>query len=200
MADSTTTLVLQSLLAHCADGNAAAKQELINRAHDRLLRVARQLLGSFSRLRVEEETAGVLNDAYLRLHTSLEEVKPATVREFMGLAALEIRRTLLDRIRRMEGRGQRTRPERVSLDAGDGHDVADPDFDESRRTLALDLLEALATLPDEERETVELLFFHGCTQAEAAAIVGAHEDTIKRRWSKARIKLADKLALFGPPA
>src|SRR5262249_46592827 len=140
MSDGTTTIVLQNLLTRFASGDDAAKKELINRAHDRLIRVARKLLGSFARLRVEEETAGVLNEACLRLHTSLEEVKPATVREFMGLAALEIRRTLLDLIRRLEGRGKHARPDRMSLDTGaedaPGGNVADPDFDESRRTLA----------------------------------------------------------------
>jgi RNA polymerase sigma factor (sigma-70 family) len=200
MSDSTT-IVLQNLLTRFAGGDGAAKKELIDRAHDRLILVARKLLGSFSRLRVEEETAGVLNDAYLRLHTSLDDMKPASVREFMGLAALEIRRALLDRIRKMDGRGKAARPTKVSIETDNsdgGYDIPDPHGDDSRRTLVIDLLEALAALPEEERETVELLFFHGCTQPEAAAIVGVHEDTIKRRWSKARIKLAGKLAVFAP--
>ncbi len=199
MSDSTTTIVLQTLLTRFTAGDDSAKRELINRAHARLILVTRKLLGSFVPVRAEEETAGVLNDAYLRLHTSMDEVKPPTVRQFMGLAALEIRRTLLDRIRKMRGRGEQARPNQVSLDSNE-HDVADPDIDEGRRILALDLLEALETLPEEEREAVELLFFHGCTQPEAAAIVGVHEDTIKRRWSKARIKLAGMLTVFGPSA
>src|SRR5205807_6264914 len=107
----------------------------IDRAHERLIRVARKLLGSFVRVRVEEETAGVLNDAYLRLHSSLEDVKPQTVREFMGLAALEIRRTLLDRIRKMDGRGQSDRPKRVGPDAdsnGPGRQLVAPGSDDGR--------------------------------------------------------------------
>ena len=204
MSDSTTTIILQNLLTRFADGDATAKEDLINRAYDRLVFVVRKLLGSFSRMRVEEETAGVLNEAYPKLHKVLDEVKPATVREFMGLAALQIRRTLLDSIRRLDGRGQTDRPNKVSLDAGDssqgGPGVAAPGTDVSKIGLAIDLLEALETLPEEEREVVEMLFFYGYTQAEAAEVVGVHEDTIKRRWSKARIKLAGKLATFAPQA
>lgn len=204
MSDGTTTIILENLLTRHASGDARAKEDLINRAYDRLILVARKLLGSFSRVRVEEETAGVLNEAYPKLHKALDEVKPATVREFMGLAALQIRRTLLDSIRRLDGRGQTDRPDKVSLDAGDssqgGIAVAAPGGDVSRVGLAIDLLEAMETLPEEEREVVELLFFYGYTQPEAAEIVGVHEDTIKRRWSKARIKLAGKLAMFAPQA
>ena len=61
----------------------------------------------------------------------------------------------------------------------------------------LDLLEAVGRLPDEEREAVELLFFHGYSQPEAGEILGVHEDTVKRRWSRARVKLADQLSAFG---
>jgi RNA polymerase sigma factor (TIGR02999 family) len=200
MSDSTTTLVLQNLLTRFAAGDAAAKKELINRAYERLIRVARKLLNSFSGVRAEEETAGVLSDAYLRLHTSLDEVKPQSVRQFMGLAALEIRRTLLDRVRKMRGRGKGERPNKVSLSddnsQGPGKDVPAPGVDDGKLGLVLDLLEALETLPEEEREVVELLFFYGCTQPEAGEIIGVHEDTVKRRWSKARIKLAGKLAAF----
>jgi len=204
MSETTTTLVLQNLLARVAAGDAQSKEELINRAYERLILVARKLLGSFSRVRVEEETAGVLNEAYPKLHRALDDVKPATVREFMGLAALQIRRTLLDSIRRLEGRGQTARPDKVSLDAGDsapgGAVIPATGNDISKIGLAIDLLEALEALPEEEREVVELLFFYGYTQPEAAEIVGVHEDTIKRRWSKARIRLAGKLATFAPQA
>jgi RNA polymerase sigma factor (sigma-70 family) len=105
----------------------------------------------------------------------------------------------------MRGRGAsgpRQRPVALGGDdsEGGGREIEDSDFDNSRRMLAIDLLEALEDLSEEEREAVELLFFHGCTQPEAAQIVGVHEDTIKRRWSKARIKLTGKLAMFAPTA
>jgi RNA polymerase sigma-70 factor (ECF subfamily) len=193
VANPSTTVQLQGLLDRLLAGDAAAKGELINRAHDRLILITRKLLGSFSRVRVEEETAGVLNEAYLRLHAALDEVRPATMREFMGLAALQVRRVLLDTVRKLEGRGAGPRPGKVALEEGlelparnqDGH-------------LALDLLEAIERLPEDEREIVDLLFFHGWTQPEAGELLGVHEDTVKRRWARARVTLAGRLAAFLP--
>jgi len=197
----TTTIAMQGLLDRVAQGDERAKKDLINLAYERLLIIARKLLGSFVTVRLEEETAGVLAEAYLRLHRSLDEVKPESVRQFMGLAALKIRQVLLDKIRELRGgRGKVKRPERVSLQAGGdsqpGFDVADPDYNDVRQDRAIDLLEAISMLPDEEREAVELLYFSGYSQPEAGVILGVHEDTVKRRWTKARMKLADKLSPF----
>jgi RNA polymerase sigma factor (TIGR02999 family) len=204
MADPSTTIELQELLDRFAAGDPAAKNDLINRAYGRLMVVTRRLLGSFLRVRAEEETTAVLHEAYLRLHASLDEVRPATVRQFMGLASLAIRRVLLDYVRRLRGRGKDARPARVRLDARPGGDTPGPAFDvpdtdagQDQVALVIDLLEAVEKLPEEEREVVGLLFFHGCTQPEAGAILGVHEDTVKRRWSRARVQLADRLAAFG---
>lgn len=202
MIEGSITQQLQLLLDRFAVGDETAKAPLIERAYQRLLMVARKLLNSFPSVRVDEETTGVLNDAYASLAASLSELKPRTVRQFMALATLEIRRCLLDRMRKIRGRGQtaRRRPQSLSTGGPDGDeaptDVPVEDTGNDRSTLALDLLEAVEKLPDEERETVDLLFFHGCTQAEAAEVVGVSEDTVKRRWSRARIRLADLLAAF----
>lgn len=199
-----TTVELQSMLERLLAGDPRAKELLITRAYDRLLTLTRQLLGSFGRVRAEEETAGVLNDAYLRLHAALDEVKPTSVRQFIGLAALELRRVLLDRVRKMQGRGRAARPKQVGFESPDaaGGGAAEPgvDGDESRLGTVLDLLSAVETLPDDEREVVDLKYFQGLTEAEAGKVLGVHEDTVKRRWAKARIRLAGKLDAFTPGA
>jgi RNA polymerase sigma factor (TIGR02999 family) len=196
-----TTMAMQQLLDRLVAGDERAKKELIDRAYERLILVARKMLGGFTGVRAQEETAGVLSDAYLRLHSSLDDVKPATVRQFMGLAALEIRRVLLDKIRKMRGRGRERRPEKLSLDArrggeSGGFEPPAPDGEGRKMDLAIDFLQAIEKLPDEEREVVELLFFHGYSQPEAGEILGVHEDTVKRRWARARVKLAEKLSAF----
>lgn len=196
---------MQSKLDKLIAGDERAKNELIDLAYERLKIVARKLLNTHDPVRGEEETAGVVNEAYSRLHSSLDEVKPQSVRQFMGLAALEIRRVLLDKIRQIHGRGKKRRPKRVSIDArpdgsdnsAAGHDFADPDHDSARQQMALDLLEAIDKLPDDEREVVELLFFHGWSQVEAAGLLKVEESTVKRRWARARVKLAEKLVVFG---
>ena len=44
-------------------------------------------------------------------------------------------------------------------------------------------------LDEVEREVVELLFFLGSSQREAGEVLGIHEDTVKRRWAKAKREL-----------
>ena len=53
------------------------------------------------------------------------------------------------------------------------------------------------TLPDDDREIIELLWYQGLTQAEAAATLGASERTVNRRWISARLRICD--ALGGQP-
>ncbi len=48
-------------------------------------------------------------------------------------------------------------------------------------------------LPAEEREVFDLLWYQELSQAEAAALLGVSERTIKRRWQSARIMLHDAL-------
>lgn len=199
----TKSLVMQGLLDRLHQGDPLATNELIEFAYDRLVIVTRKMLGSFGGgARVEEETAGVVNEAYNRLKTAIEEVRPPTVKAFMGLAAKKIREVLLDRVRQIDGRGKEPRPKAVPLAGNDSTvtlgvpQLADTDAGGSRNQLALDLLDAIGKLPDEEREVVELIFFHGYSQPEVGEIIGVHEDTVKRRWARARVKLADHLQAF----
>jgi DNA-directed RNA polymerase specialized sigma24 family protein len=44
-------------------------------------------------------------------------------------------------------------------------------------------------LPDEDREVVGLIFYHGWTQVQAAAFLGIGERTVRRRWQAAMARL-----------
>jgi len=53
---------------------------------------------------------------------------------------------------------------------------------------------AVEQLPDHEREVIELAYFHGLSQSEVAARLGAPLGTIKTRTRRALARLADRLA------
>jgi RNA polymerase sigma-70 factor (ECF subfamily) len=53
--------------------------------------------------------------------------------------------------------------------------------------------EQIDALPTEEREVVDLLWYQGLSQAEAAEVLQVSERTIKRRWMSARLQLQDAL-------
>lgn len=188
-----TTVYIQGELNQFLAGDPAAKGRLIALAERRLMVLARKLLRGFTTR--PEETAGVVSEAYLKLHKALDEVRPATVRQFFGLASLQMRRVLLDLARGSRRRGRK----RVTTDDSDNPiDVAAPEGED--RDAVADLFAAIDKLDDELKEVVNLLFFQGLTQAEAGQVLDVHEDTVKRWWRLARVKLAKYLAAFKPDA
>ncbi len=205
MHELSLTNELQQILDRFNAGDAAAKKQLVDRAYDRLLVVARKLLNSFDVVRTEEETASVLNEAYLRLGSALDEVRPKTVQLFFGLAGLQVRRVLLDAVRKLRGgRGGTPRPPTQSLDAArsggevaGGHDPCDAAFDTALEGLGTDVLEAIEKLPEDQRAVVDLHIINGLTQADTAEILGVHKDTVKQRWASARVNLAGLLKAYG---
>jgi RNA polymerase sigma-70 factor (ECF subfamily) len=177
------------------------RKELIARSYERLAAVARRLLGPAYRDR-PEDTSGLLAEAYMRLESSLAAVKPESVRQYLGLAALQMRRALIDLIRKERGRsGKYETPKSLDVGAGTttggGGNVpaAPPEGDADWR---LELMEAIGRLDEDEREVVDLLFFNDLTQLESAGLLGIDESTVKRRWARARVRLAKWLHAFNP--
>ncbi len=87
---------LQVLLAHPDGWGEAARTALLEHAAGRLLALTRKMFRSYPDLRRWEETDDVFQAAMLRLHRALEDVRPESARHFLNLAAVQVRRTLLD--------------------------------------------------------------------------------------------------------
>jgi RNA polymerase sigma-70 factor (ECF subfamily) len=51
----------------------------------------------------------------------------------------------------------------------------------------------VGALPEELREIVDLLYYDGLTQEEAATLLGLSPRTLKRRWQTAKVYLHKKL-------
>ena len=91
-----------------------------------------------------------------------------------------------DRLRRVKPTGQL--PERDLSDGRDDHGQA-----ETR----LDLRQALARLPEAQRQALVLVDMHAVPVAEAAALLGVPEGTIKSRCFRGRATLATMLTRSG---
>jgi RNA polymerase sigma-70 factor (ECF subfamily) len=151
------------------------------------------MLGDFRRIRRWAETDDVLQNAMIRLVGALRQVKPATSRDFLGLASLQIRRELIDLVRhyygpqgigaRHDSRDDRDSQARGRLDPPDGRD------EPASLLQWTELHEQIGALPDEEREVVGLLFYQGLSQAEAAQLLNVSVRTVQRRWHDALAKL-----------
>jgi DNA-directed RNA polymerase specialized sigma24 family protein len=78
------------------DGRVQAPDELISHVRERLQRLTRKMLQDYPGVKRWEQTDDVLQNALVRLLRALRDVRPASMREFFGLASVQIRRELLD--------------------------------------------------------------------------------------------------------
>src|SRR5581483_8751341 len=106
-----------------------------------------------------EQTDDVLQNASLRLYRTLQQVTPQTPQEFFRLAALNIRRELLDLAKHYygpHGLGARhaSAPDRPADASGAAAETAAPDLTHEPAPLAAwaEFHAAAERLPDEERE------------------------------------------------
>lgn len=195
-----TTVHLQRCLDRLREGDQAARQELVNAACQRLLRLTRKMLRAEGRLQRWEETDDVFQNAMLRLCRALENVTPGSLREFFRLAALQVRRELIDLARHYYGpRGlaARHQSKRRAKDVADtprpAHDPGDTSHDPSRLAAWSEFHEQIAALPEDEREVFDLIWYHGLSHAEAAELLHVSTRTVERRWQTARLRLYEAL-------
>jgi len=192
MSDSSINTVH---MHHCVErwqlGDRAAADELMQVVGARLEHLARKMLRGFPVVRGWTETADVLQGGLIRLLHTLQNLRPESTRHFFNLAAVHIRRELLDLARRFAGeRFARLRSPGSTEENQAG--ISDP-VDNNADTGDLDLWcrfhEGVDQLPVEEREVLGLVFYHGWTQAQIAELFQVDERTIRRRWQSGCVQL-----------
>jgi RNA polymerase sigma-70 factor (ECF subfamily) len=187
--------MMQQLLLQALTGDEGAIDALLRHSCERLTILTRRMLGEFKRVRRWAETGDVLQNALLRLVGALREVKPATARDFLALATLQIRRELLDLARRFYGpHGIGTNHDSQPGSAAEADQPGPPeraDLTHEPSSLAQwsELHQEIERLPNDEREVVGLLFYQGLSQAEAAEVLNISLRTVQRRWHTALCKL-----------
>jgi RNA polymerase sigma-70 factor (ECF subfamily) len=191
------TAQLHRWLDRLQAGDLAAREELLRSVGNRLEHLARKMLRRFPGVRRWVETDDVLQNALLRLLRALREVRPASMRDFFGLAAEQMRRELLDLARHYYGPHGPGAHHASAAAAGGAPTPAEEPTD---RADDPDELERWCTfhreveqLPAEEREVLGLMFYHGWKAAEVAEMFGLSERTVRRRWESALLKLHEVL-------
>lgn len=175
------------LLLRAGAGEASAVESMFPLVYDELRRLAHQHLARESNSRTLGTTE-LVHEAYLRLidQTRVEWTGRA---HFMGVAAIAMRRILVDRARsrqRLKRGGTRIAVPLESIDVS-----AD---DRAELVVALDeALDRLRSLDERQARVVECRFFGGMTEEEAAEAIGIGVRTAKRDWAKARSWLYTEL-------
>lgn len=197
-----TTVALESFLSQLKQGNniQAVKDQLVSRAYSRLRIIARKMLSSYNRNDLDEETDGLVAEAYLKLHRSLDQLCPESARQFLALSALQMRRHLLDKLRQIHGRGAQSRPLRSSLDERPSDDKAPIQISDREKLptwTAIDILEAIDDLEERERECLIMQHWYGFTHQEIADLMNLSTKTVQRTCNMAFIKLNETLKSYG---
>jgi RNA polymerase sigma factor (TIGR02999 family) len=176
-----------TLLLDWRQGNLAAGKELLARMQPELRRIAAGYMGRERAGHTLQPTA-LVNELFLRL------MGGATVEwrdraHFLAVASQQLRRILVDYARqhRSEKRGGGLQAATLT----EGSAVARP-FEDDLLDLH-DALDELAVLDPRAARAIELRYFGGLSEKEAAEVLEISVATVKRDWEAGRAWLVDRL-------
>jgi RNA polymerase sigma-70 factor (ECF subfamily) len=190
---------IENCLGQLASGDDSARRVVIELASERLYRLTRAMFHQFPALRNWEETPDIHQRAMLKLYQALGDVRPENPRQLFNLAALQVKRILLDLARHYSpppDGGQR-HPVPASQSADADAIIQNKPMDESLQPGNLDhwtmFHEKISGLPDAEREVTMLLFYDGLGQSEVAELMQVSIRTVKRLWQSAKMLLRQSM-------
>ncbi|HUQ19058.1 MAG TPA: sigma-70 family RNA polymerase sigma factor [Gemmatimonadaceae bacterium] len=159
--------------------------------YDRWMRSLYSLV--FHLLKDADEAEDVVEETFWQAWRKASSYEPSRGAVSTWLLTIG-RRRALDRLR---AKGRRREESMTSV--RDLADVATPAGDPSQATESSErrshVLAALATLPDEQREVLELGYFRGLSQSEIADMTGQPLGTVKTRMRLALQKLREPLSM-----
>ena len=186
----------QELLRAHVDGDPEAFGELFGRHRDRLWAVALRTMGN------PEEAADALQDGLIAAFRRAGSFRgEAVVTTWLHRVIVN---ACLDRIRSNKVRAAGALPEDLDDHAGrgalstSGQGLPPEQAAEATERQQV-VLEALRTLPEEQRAALVLVDMEGYAMAEAAEILDCAVGTVKSRCSRGRARLAPLLGVLRNP-
>ncbi|MDM4017701.1 RNA polymerase sigma factor [Roseiconus lacunae] len=153
-------------------------------------RLAHRMLRTFPGVRRWEETDDVVQAALVRLHRSIESIQIQSPLHLRRLAALQIRRELLNFAQRHSRKGSYAANHESCL--GSLPSIQDrpdhPTLEEWGR-----FHQCVEELPKGVLEVFEMIWYTGLSQQEAALQLGISLRQCQRRWTTARMMIARKV-------
>jgi RNA polymerase sigma-70 factor (ECF subfamily) len=170
----------EELLIRIADGDPAASRALVARKLPRILGLAQRMLGD------KTEAEDVAQEAFLRVWRQAPKWRPGEARFDTWLHRVSLN-LCYDRLRRRREISTDDPPEVV--DDGPAPDRGLEAEDTGRR-----VGQALAKLPDRQREAVVLCHYQELGNIEAAAVMGVTVEALESLLSRGRRSLRVALA------
>jgi RNA polymerase sigma factor (TIGR02999 family) len=180
------------ILSQMEQGDPSAAEQLLPLIYDELRTLAAAKMARESPEHTLEATA-LVHEAYIRL----VDVEPArhwkNRQHFLAVAAIAMRRILVDWARKKGSSKRGGDRARIDLDDIELMSHSSPDT-----VLAIDeALEQLAARDPESARVAELRLFSGLSLEEVAQSLGISTSTAHRRWLYARASLHDALTAKG---
>lgn len=197
MTEDRTSFAVQRYLVELA-GDAPTHpvvRALLDRAARRLhRRCASVLHRGYARLTRPPhnvQTDEILGAVVERLLKALREARPTSVRQFFSLAAQHTRWELNDLARRLDG-------EPLAGEVSDDLIPAPVGSDSGLSPDCRRIIDAIETLPADEREAFDLVRVQGLSHVEAAEVLGVAVKTVKRRLDRGIRLLTERLCDLQP--
>ena len=170
-----------------ADPPARSMDQLVSEMYTTLRDLADRAMGRGRGLTFD--ATDLVHECYIKLSRASEYQGLERV-EFVALAAAVIRNELVDRARRRSAKKRGGDRHRVTLHdeaaIGEGPEVDLLDLDEA--------LQKLQGLDERQARIVELRFFGGLSNEEAAEIIGVKPRVVADEWTMARVWLKRELS------
>lgn len=188
------TTIIEGHLARLRAGDLAARDALIERSVKRLEDLARPMFHNYPKLRRFAQTMDVFQKAVIRLRKALETVQPvpATVRDYLGLAARQIRWVLDDMVKQFKNAPLQASILKRSEDDNDAEfekEDSDARFEAENMAKWVEFYEKIEHLPEKYREIWDLHYYQGLPHEEVAKLLGVSTREIERRWAGAKARM-----------
>lgn len=176
------------LLRDWGQGDGSALEKLIPLVFRDLREIAGRLFRRESDGHTLQPTA-LVNEVFIRL-TDQRKVQWANREQFFGVAALMMRRILVDYAKGRQAVKRGSGAVKLPLTEALGVAAVQENLD----MVALDeALSRLAEIDERQNRIVELRFFTGLSHEEIAEVLGISVTTVKREWRTARLWLFREL-------
>jgi RNA polymerase sigma factor (TIGR02999 family) len=175
------------LLTRWRSGDNQARDELVNVAYAELRYLAARYMRRERAGHTLQATA-LVNELYIRLFGS-KPIQWQDRAHFFAVAARQLRRILVNHARDRKAAKRGGKQVRLALS-----DVNGLAADNEESVMELDeAMHRLEELDSRAAQVVELRFFGGLTEVEAAEVLGVSVATLKRDWDFARAWLTKQL-------
>lgn len=169
MGEGPETRSDEDLMLAYANGDTGAFRVLFDRNAPALYRMARRRLGT------DDDARDVVQQTLLQLHRARNDYRPGSrLRPWLFTIAMNL-------VREHYRKRQRRREQSLDQTARAAEPAVDPAEAEDARDRSARVRAALATLPEAQREVIELHWFENSPYDEIAVIVGASVAAVRVR-------------------